>query len=307
MLFVNDLPSATESDVMLFADDTKLWRLIRDDTDILALQNDINRIIQWCDKWSLKLNVKKCKHMSIAVKNEHQSSYHMSINGNEMKLDAVNMEKDLGITFDKRLEFDYHIQEKTKKANSMYGMLRRTFKHLDEKTFVPLYKTMARSQLDYGCVIWNPYKEKYNEQIEKVQRRATKTLPKLNKLEYIDRLKKLKLPCLKYRRLRGDLIEAYKILRGSYDNNVLKNILITKDTSSVRHSQRGHQFMLQTQSYKTRFRKNYFSLRITNIWNNLPKHVVEAVSVNSFKNLVDGHFRNTGYYYDYKYKPEVEL
>ena len=77
---------------------------------------------------------------------------------------------------------------------------------------------MARSQL----VIWNPYKEKYNEQIEKVQRRATKTLPKLNKLEYIDRLKKLKLPCLKYRSLRGDLIEAYKILRGSYDNNVLK-------------------------------------------------------------------------------------
>ena len=60
-------------------------------------------------------------------------------------------------------------------------------------------------------------------------------------------------------------------------------------------------------SYKTRFRKNYFSLRITNIWNNLPKHVVEAVSVNRFKNLVDGHFRNTGYYYDYKYKPEVEL
>ena len=84
-------------------------------------------------------------------------------------------------------------------------------------------------------------------------------------------------------------------------------LLITKDTSSVRHSQRGHQFMLQTQSYKTRFRKNYFSLRITNIWNNLPKHVVEAVSVNSFRNLVDGHFRNTSYYYDYKYKPEVEL
>ena len=76
--------------------------------------------------------------------------------------------------------------------------------------------------MDYGCVIWNPYKEKYNEQIEKVQRRATKTLPQLNKLEYIDRLKKLELPCLKYRRLRGDLIGAYKILRGSYDNNVLK-------------------------------------------------------------------------------------
>ena len=56
--------------------------------------------------------------------------------------------------------------------------------------------------LSIHSVIWNPYKEKYNEQIEKVQRRATKTLPKLNKLEYIDRLKKLKLPCLKYRRTK---------------------------------------------------------------------------------------------------------
>ena len=51
----------------------------------------------------------------------------MLINGNKIKQDVVvDMEKDLGITFDKRLEFDYHIQEK--KANSMYGMLRRTFK-----------------------------------------------------------------------------------------------------------------------------------------------------------------------------------
>ena len=92
------------------------------------------------------------------------------------------------------------------------------------------------------------------------------------------------------------------MLRGSYDNNVLKNILITKDTSSVRHSQRGHQFMLQTQSYKTRFRKNYFSHRITNIWNNLPKHVVEATSVNSFKNLV---FKR--YLQDYGYSSNIYM
>ena len=60
------------------------------------------------------------------------------------------MKKDLGITFDKRLEFDYYIQELNKKANSMYVMLIGTFKHLDEKTFVPLYETMTRSQLEYG-------------------------------------------------------------------------------------------------------------------------------------------------------------
>ena len=45
---------------------------------------------------------------------------------------------------------------------------------------------MSRSQLDYASVYWNPYKEKYNEQIEKVQRRATKTLPNLKHLSYVE-------------------------------------------------------------------------------------------------------------------------
>ena len=90
---------------------------------------------------------------------------------------------------------------------------------------------MSRSQLDYASVIWNPYKERYNEQIEKVQRRATKTLPNLKHLSYVERLKKLKLPCLKYRRIRGDLIEVYKIITGSYDEHILKNILKTKEDS----------------------------------------------------------------------------
>ena len=44
----------------------------------------------------------------IAVKNEHQLSCNMIINGNEIKLGVVNMGKDLSITFEKRLEYDYH-------------------------------------------------------------------------------------------------------------------------------------------------------------------------------------------------------
>ena len=39
-------------------------------------------------------------------------------------------------------------------------------------------------------------------------------------MEYSDRLKKLKMPTLKYRRLRGDMIETFKIITGNYDNEV---------------------------------------------------------------------------------------
>ena len=163
---------------------------------------------------------------------------------------------------------------------------------------------MSRSQLDYASVIWNPYKEKYNEQIEKVQRRATKTLPNLKKLFYVERLKQLKLPCLKYRRIRGDLIEVYNIITGSYDEHLLKKIVKTKEDSGVRHSRRDHN--LKTQTYKTNYRKNFFSLRITHIWNKLPHYVVNASSLNSFKNSVDRYFISSNMYYDYKFKPEAE-
>ena len=63
------------------------------------------------------------------------------------------------------------------------------------------------------------------------------------------------------------------------DEHILKNILKTKEESGVRHSRRGHNFMLTTQTYKNKYRKNFFSLRITNIWNKLPHHVVNASSL----------------------------
>ena len=54
------------------------------------------------------------------------------------------------------------------------------------------------------------------EALEKVQKRATKILPQLKHMNYSDRLKACKLPTLHYRRIRGDMIETYKILTGKY-------------------------------------------------------------------------------------------
>ena len=60
-------------------------------------------------------------------------------------------------------------------------------------------------------------KEGYIENIEKVQKRATKLIISLKKLPYPERLRQLKLPTLKYRRLRGDMIEVFKIIHKYYD------------------------------------------------------------------------------------------
>ena len=58
--------------------------------------------------------------------------------------------------------------------------------------------------------------------IERVQKRATKFVPKLKNLPYIDRLQALNLPLLSYRRKRGDMIMYYKIMTEKLNIDKLK-------------------------------------------------------------------------------------
>ena len=78
---------------------------------------------------------------------------------------------------------------------------------------------MVRTHLDYTSSVWSPYKIKYIEMIENVQRRCTRQLPYLKDPSYQEKLKKLNLPTLAYRKLRGDMIEIDRIIKGIYDKD----------------------------------------------------------------------------------------
>ena len=186
----------------------------------------------------------------------------------------------------------------------MFALLRRTFKYLDTETFVPLYKTLVRTHLDFASAVWSPYKQKHIEQIESVQRRATKQLPGLKGLSYSERLRKLKLPTLSYRRTRGDMIEVYKILTGKYDKDATHCLKLWKDMAP-RASDRGHSMKLYPQRARTRLRKNAFAIRTVHTWNSLPEHVVTAPSLNAFKNRLDKHWSNQPIIYD-EYKSKID-
>ena len=93
------------------------------------------------------------------------------------------------------------------------GLIRRTFTYIDEPTFLMLYKALVRPHLEYANSVWNPY----ITALENVQRRATKLIPGFKDMTYENRLRKLKLPTLAYRRKRGNLIEAFKLTSGLYD------------------------------------------------------------------------------------------
>ena len=118
---------------------------------------------------------------------------------------------------DSGLSYEVHIYDKINMANKMLGIIKRNFLDLDKHSFILLYKGMVRCHLEYADSVWNPHKLGLIEDIEKVQKRATKLIRECRSMTYKDRLMCLNLPTLKYRRIRGDMIEVFKILNQLYD------------------------------------------------------------------------------------------
>ena len=88
--------------------------------------------------------------------------------------------------------------------------------------FPYLYKSITRPCLEYGNIIWGPNYKVDEDEIEKVQRYATRTIPSIKHLSYEERLRCLKLPTLKYHRLRGGMIMTYNILNGHLNQTFLQ-------------------------------------------------------------------------------------
>ena len=114
-------------------------------------------------------------------------------------LEKVTGEKDLGVTIDCKLNFRDHIAQKVNLANHL-GIIFRTFTYIDSVIFLNLYKSLVRPHLEYATQIWSPLYKKDRITTENVQRRATCLVKSVKHLPYPERLKKLGLPTLEYRR-----------------------------------------------------------------------------------------------------------
>ncbi|KAK3101483.1 hypothetical protein FSP39_003928 [Pinctada imbricata] len=282
LIYINDLPDVVHNIAKLFADDTKLYSVVNNSNQQFTLQEDINKLTDWSNEWLLKFNIDKCKHLHLG----RQTNYTYTMAGKEIT--KINNEKDLGIIIDNELKFQTHICTQVKKANQILGLIKRSFSYLDEEMFLTLYKSLVRPHLEYGSNIWSVIYKKEAISIENVQRRATKLLTNLKDLSYCDRLKHLGLPTLEYRRLRSDMVETYKIMNNL--DHVNKEKIFPLNTNITR----GHNKRIYKKYSRTNVRKFSFTQRVVETWNSLPANVVEAKSVNIFKNKLNAHWK--GFY-----------
>ena len=296
VIFINTMVEKdTESDIFLFADDAKASKALFQESDTDVLQADLNSMVAWSDDSFLQFHPGKCKSMRISgrVVCDFKHEYYMKGN----LLEHSNEEKDLGVIIDSKLSFDQHITAKVKKGNSMAGLIRRSFEYMDKTMFKQLFTSMVRPHLEYAAPVWNPYLQRHIIALENVQRRATKMVPGLGDKSYMERLRALKLPTLAYRRYRGDMIEMFKLTHGLYDEDVVEGFLELQPSRS-----RGHPYSV----YKRGFDKSLdlrmysFKPRVTEQWNNLPKEVVMATNINTFKNRLDKIWSGSDVYYNHE-------
>jgi len=114
--------------------------------------------------------------------------------------------------------------------------------------------------LEYANSVWSPYRQGLINDLDKVQMRATKLVLTVKHLKHKERLMRLQLPTLRYRRMRGDMIQVYKILTNKYTNI---NFSFEKQQDS---RTRGHSLKLVSHRHHYDLSKYSFSARIANTW-----------------------------------------
>ena len=281
LLYINDLPQQVSSQIRLFADDCILYRQIRSARDCSLLQNDLNNLHLWQDKWLLKFNVAKCHTMSITTK-KNPITFNYILN--DSILSRVSSCPYLGINITHDLSWKSHIHAITGKARRTLGLLQRNLHACNPHVKEIAFKSIVRPSIEYCSSVWDPFHQTLIDSLEMIQRkgarfvhsdyaRTSSVTPMLNTLKW---------PSLKTRRTRNRLSLLFKAVNGSIALNTDHLIPTTRNTRRNAGDLNFHQLQPRTNTFKY----SYFPRTVVD-WNALPNSAKTSSSVSSFKSSLE--------------------
>ena len=104
VIYINDLPDELVCTAKIFADDTKLFQGFSSPDDQTRVQEDLNNLLTWSQRWQMGFNKDKCKTLHLGTTNP---GWEYCIN--DTTLETTSDEKDLGVTIDSDLKFQAHM------------------------------------------------------------------------------------------------------------------------------------------------------------------------------------------------------
>ena len=156
LIYINDLERNIKSNINFFADDTMLFSIVRDpEISANELNHDLEIIHKWVHQWKLEFNpdpTKQANEVLFSCKKSIPNHPHIVLNGTVVA--KMNEQKHLGFILDSKLSFEKHLNEKIIKAKKYIGIIKH-LSCLPLKTLDQMFKSLARSHLDYCDIIYH--------------------------------------------------------------------------------------------------------------------------------------------------------
>ena len=193
----------------------------------------------------------------------------------------MNHYRDLCVLVDTKLKFHKHVRSVVGKAGGMIGNLLRSTICRSEEFMFTLFVTHIRPIIDYCSTVWNVGYLEDMRKLESLQRRWTREVSGMRGLEYVVRLRNMRLYSVAGRLLRADLVKIWKSFCVSPDvglSSIFQRATMT--------STRGHHLKLSVPICHGEVGRR-FAVRRVLVWNSIPQCIVDAPSYNSFKRQLD--------------------
>ena len=314
VLFINDIYENInkDSNIALFADDTKIWRDINSELDCENLRykyviNDINTLSIWSRNNKMSFHPDKCKALSIYdcrpdfVKVLPFGLRYYYINGNIIEF--CKNERDLGVIVSSNFKWDEQHDKILKKTHQMLGFTKRTCHFIkDTRKRRSIYLSLVRSNFEHGSIIWRPITETEISDFEKLQKKALKWILKEENMHYDDEtyLKKCyqaNLTPMKVFFDINDLSFFHKIVHGKVPILLPEYIELYKGQGRLRQANLDSLSYVCTftsssyPSIRSPFYKPFF-YRVVHTWNSLPLNLRNIANIHSFKQQAICHYLN---------------
>ena len=284
LIYVNDLSLTSfslSSSLVLYADDTTLFKPIVTPSDLVDFQSDINSIHDWFCLNHLTANASKTKLMIISTKRDPFPDVALTLNN--QPIERVSSAKFLGIILSDKLSWDLYVDHICKKARKTIGFIHRSFHSAPINTRRTLYLALVRPILEYASTTWHPLNIKLTNRIESTQRFACRVILQQWKLSHDELLQESDLPTLVKRRDVATLCHLFKIFHGLCSS---PNPYRPHPRTSLRHL---NSCAVDPPFCRLSLSKSSFYPYAPTLWNYLPEAVVKSTSLQAFKLAVHSH------------------
>ncbi len=180
-------PNHGNAQISQFADDTALYQRSKDHTlAVTKLQENLDLLVKWCDKWRIQLNSGKTQLMVFSRKaNPPKES--LVIKGETIR--EIPTIKFLGLNLDKKLTWKKHIDETMRKANiKMHLLLRLKYRQVQKQNLIRIYKCYFQPTITYASPAWANIANSNLQNVQILQNKVLRACLSKNRRTKIDSL-----------------------------------------------------------------------------------------------------------------------